>query len=221
MRWINEIDSARNTDELKSSASLFGRMIPGFVVLDSKIACALKKLLAADFKRRIYMEEQQAQQDNRFLKGRQIAYMIYDNFKISGIGEALHVFNDLSSVQLKNVNVQGFDTKWDEIPLSMTKFSLEIFQKTCTRSSTASSKNGNLSRFLNLQEKLQKRGAARYSRLTEMVRRYVEQNIRDKKKQCPQRRQIFSWRSSLERKPNVKSSRQCAGHDQRSQKCKL
>ena len=43
------------------------------------------------------MEDQKAQQDNGILKGRQSAYMIYDNLKISGIGEALLDFNDLES----------------------------------------------------------------------------------------------------------------------------
>ena len=67
------------------------------------------------------MEEQKAQQDNRFLKGRQIAYMICDNFKISGTDEALLDFNDLLRVQLENDNLPGVDAKWDEVSLSMTK----------------------------------------------------------------------------------------------------
>ena len=41
------------------------------------------------------MEEQKAQQDNRFLKGHKIAYMIFDYFKISGTGDALPDSNDL------------------------------------------------------------------------------------------------------------------------------
>ena len=67
--WINDIDSARNIDELKSSNSILRRMLPDFEELDSEIASALKKLLTADFKqRRVYMEEEKVQQDNRFLK---------------------------------------------------------------------------------------------------------------------------------------------------------
>ena len=42
-------------------------MLPDFKVLDSKIASALKKLLTADLKRRVYMEEQRAELDSRFL----------------------------------------------------------------------------------------------------------------------------------------------------------
>ena len=74
--WVSEIDFARNMNELKSSSSILGRNIPDFEAHDSKIANVLEKLLTADFKRRVYMEEQQAQQDKRFLKGRQIALNI-------------------------------------------------------------------------------------------------------------------------------------------------
>ena len=59
------------------------------------------------------MEEEKAQQDNRFLKGRQIANLIHNYFKISATSEALLDFNDLLRVHLKSGNVQGFDTKWD------------------------------------------------------------------------------------------------------------
>ena len=45
-------------------------MLPDSEVLDSKMASALKKLLTAVLERRVHMEELQAQQDNRFLKGR-------------------------------------------------------------------------------------------------------------------------------------------------------
>ena len=41
------------------------------------------------------MEEQKAQQDNRFLRGSETAYMIYDFLKTSGTSEALLDFNDL------------------------------------------------------------------------------------------------------------------------------
>ena len=49
---INEIDSARNMNELKSSIYSLRLIIPDFEILDSQIANALKKGLTADFKRR-------------------------------------------------------------------------------------------------------------------------------------------------------------------------
>ena len=47
--------------------------------------------------------------------------MINDNFKITGTSEAFLDFNDPLRVQLKNDNVQGFDTKWSEVRLSMSR----------------------------------------------------------------------------------------------------
>ena len=61
-------------------------MLPDFEVLDSKIASVLENLLAA---------ERNAQQDNRFLKGRQIAYLVHEYFKIIGTGEPILDFSDL------------------------------------------------------------------------------------------------------------------------------
>ena len=74
-------------------------MVPDFETLDSKIASALKMLLTADIKRRVYMEK-----DSRSLRGRQLAYMIHVNFKISGTGEALRDLYDLPRVHLKSDN---------------------------------------------------------------------------------------------------------------------
>ena len=51
MVWINDVASARHTDEIKSSSSVLGRKIPDLEVLDSKLESALKSLLTADFKR--------------------------------------------------------------------------------------------------------------------------------------------------------------------------
>ena len=56
--------------------------MPNFEVLDARIASALNKIIHnSHFKRRISLEEQKAQKQDRFLRGRQIAYLIYDYFR--------------------------------------------------------------------------------------------------------------------------------------------
>ena len=46
-------------------------------MLDAKIAPALKKIITNPyFKKRVNLEEQEAQMEDRFLRGRQIAFMI-------------------------------------------------------------------------------------------------------------------------------------------------
>ena len=74
------------------------------------MAGALKTFQTHNFKRRVYMEEQKAQQDKRFVEGRQNAYMIFDYVKISGTGEALVDCSDFTRVQLNKDSVQGFDS---------------------------------------------------------------------------------------------------------------
>ena len=114
------------------------------------------------------MEEQQAEQDNRFLKRRQIANMIYDNFKISETGEALLDNIDLLRVQLDNDNVQGFDTKWDG----------DILEKWYKKQPHFSE---DLKPLMASTPRIQfhKGKVASYSRLKEMVCRHVEQKMRD------------------------------------------
>ena len=68
------------------------------------------------------MEEQKAQQEDRFLRGRPIAYLIYDYFLVTGVNESVLDYAALFTVALRNDEIQEFDTRWDEILLSMTKF---------------------------------------------------------------------------------------------------
>ena len=68
-------------DELKSSRSIAGKNLPNFEMSDARIASALNKIIQnSHFKKKVSLEEQKAQKENRFLRRRQIAFMIYDYF---------------------------------------------------------------------------------------------------------------------------------------------
>ena len=59
--------------------------MPNFEVLDARIASTLNRIIHnSHFKRRISLEEQMAQNQDRFRRGRQIAYLIYEYFRVSG-----------------------------------------------------------------------------------------------------------------------------------------
>ena len=74
MQWIKEVEMVDSVDELRSSSSTRGISIPNFEVLDARIASAPNKIIHnSHFKRRISLEEQKAQKQDRFLRGRQIA----------------------------------------------------------------------------------------------------------------------------------------------------
>ena len=52
-----------------------------FEVLDARIASALNRIIHNfHFKRRVSLEEQKAKKEDRFLRGRQIAYLIHEYF---------------------------------------------------------------------------------------------------------------------------------------------
>ena len=90
MQWIREVELVDSADELRSSSSIRSISMPDFEVLDARIASALNKIIHnSQFKRRISLEEQKAQKQDRFLRGRQIAYLIYEYFGVTGATDSV------------------------------------------------------------------------------------------------------------------------------------
>ena len=77
MQWIKEVEMVGSVGELRSSSSLRGISMPIFEILDARIASALNKIIHNSHfkKRRISLEEQKAQKQDRFLRGRRIALL--------------------------------------------------------------------------------------------------------------------------------------------------
>ena len=89
---------AKSIDELTTSRSIVGRTdFADFEKLDAMIASALKRLLDKHihFRKRGSVEEQRAQNSDRFLRGRQNAYMIYEHFRANGAYGAVQGLSDL------------------------------------------------------------------------------------------------------------------------------
>ena len=73
--WIKEVEMVDSVDDFKSSCSVRNIRMPDFEVLDARIASALNRIIHnTQFKRKVSLEEQKAQKEDRFLRGRQIAY---------------------------------------------------------------------------------------------------------------------------------------------------
>ena len=116
MQWIKEVELVDSVDDLKSSCSVRGIRMPDFEVLDARIASALNKIIHnSHFKRKISLEEQKAQKEDRFLRGRQIAYLIYEQFRVTGTDDSVENYTDLFTIALRNDDIQEFDSKWDGI----------------------------------------------------------------------------------------------------------
>ena len=121
MQWIKEAELVDTVDDLRSSSSTRGISMPNFEVLEARIASALNKIIHnSQFTRRISLEEQKAQKEDRFLRGRQIAYLIYEQFPVTGSHDSVENYTDLFTIVLRNDDIQELDCKWDGILLSMT-----------------------------------------------------------------------------------------------------
>ena len=111
------MEMVESVDNLKSSRSIQGfSQFPHSELLDTRIASALNKIIGIPTSRKkVSLEEQKAQKEDRFLRGRQIAYMIYDNFRVNGAHDTVLDYADLFTLTLRDDDVQQLDTRWDEI----------------------------------------------------------------------------------------------------------
>ena len=114
MLWIKEVELVDSVDELRSSSSTRGISMPNFEVLDARIASALNKIIHnSHFKRRISLEEQKAKKQDQFLRSRQIAYLIYEYFRVTGANDSVENYADLFTISQRNDDFPVFDSKWD------------------------------------------------------------------------------------------------------------
>ena len=131
-------------------------------------------------KRQVSLEEQNAQKEDPFLRGRQIAHMICDYFRDTDDHDTVLDYADLFTTHLRNEDVQEFDTRWDDILLSMTKIPpddvLESLFKLRKRESDQ------LKTVLELYDREihQKISKPDYRRLSTMVKRSIDQTLRSR-----------------------------------------
>ena len=114
--WIKEVEIAKSIDELVTSRSITGQPnLLDFDMIDAMIASALKKLLntQSHYRKTVSVEEQRVQKSDRFSRGRQVAYMIYEYFRAAGAYEAVQGLADSFTRSLQNDDVQDFDVRWD------------------------------------------------------------------------------------------------------------
>ena len=133
MLWIKEVEMIESVDDVKSSCSVRGIRMPDFEVLDARIASALNRIIHnTRFKRKVSLEERKAQKEDRFLRGRQFAYLIYEYFRVIGANDSVENNADLCTIILRNDDIQEFGSKWDGILLSITKIpSDDILEGLC------------------------------------------------------------------------------------------
>ena len=119
------MEMVESVDDLKSARFIRGTPGPDFEVLDARTASALNRTIqSTPFKRKVSLEEQKAQKEDRFLRGRQIAYLIHEYLPVTGANDSVENYADLFTVVLRNDGIQEFDSEmgrnfivYDEDPI--------------------------------------------------------------------------------------------------------
>ena len=131
-------------------------------------------------KGRISLEEQKAQKQDRFFHGRQMAYLIYEYFQVTGANDSVENYTDLFTIVLRNDDIQEFDSNWDGFLLSMTKIPPDdIVEGLYKLRIRESEKLKTVLEWYDL-ETHQKKLWPDYHRLKTMVKRSIEQDIQIK-----------------------------------------
>ena len=110
MQWIKEIEAAKSLDDLITPNLITGQDFPDYEELDLMMASALKRCYdkRTHFRKKISVEEQRAQKDNPLLRGRQIAYLVYEYVRPTG------GLSGMFSTKLENDDIQDFDLRWEQ-----------------------------------------------------------------------------------------------------------
>jgi hypothetical protein len=104
-KWISAVETAASYESLADSGE--------FGVLDCKLAAAFGKILNGEIGRQVNLAEEKAAKNGHMLKGRQIAYMVMDYFKITAQEGAILELDDLVSLQLHSSNLKKFTHDWE------------------------------------------------------------------------------------------------------------
>ena len=171
MLWIKEVEMVESVDDFKSSR--LGIPGPNFEVLDAKIASALNKIIQnTRFQKKVSLGEMKAQKEDHFLRGRQIAYLIYEYFRVTYWSQRFcrELCRPIYSC-CRNDDIQEFGSKWDEIFLSMTQIpSDDIWESFYKLRIRESEKLKTVQELYNMEIHQKKLGPD-YHRLKTMVKR--------------------------------------------------
>jgi len=109
--WISEVEKTNSIEGLQGDDSS--------ETLDAKVAAGLSSILHCELERQITIIEEQMGQQGNMMNGRQIAWMIYQHYKVSETEGALLCFEDLLHVSLKGDNVRAFVNEWEAVIIAL------------------------------------------------------------------------------------------------------
>jgi hypothetical protein len=168
--WISQVESAKSWKELNNSGE--------FASLDAKLATALGNILTGELARQINVVEERLALQMKMIKGRQIAWMIFEHFRITETEGAILEFEDLIAIELRGDNIKQFLNDWESCLINLKavpppEILESLFRKQLERSDCLK----NVMSLYNLD--ITHNGKERsYERLLSMIRSQIEDNRR-------------------------------------------
>ena len=83
-------------------------------------------------KERSVWRNQKAPKEDRFHRGRHIAYLIYEYFRVTGANDSVENYANLFTIVLRNDDVQELDSRWTAFYYQWRKSHLMTSWKDCT-----------------------------------------------------------------------------------------
>ena len=106
--------------------------------------------------------------------------MIYEYFQVTGTNDSVENYADLFTIGLRNDDIQEFDSKWDRILFSMTKIPPDDILDGLYKLRIRESEKLKTVLALYDLENHQKKLGLDYHRLKTMVKRSIEQDLRNR-----------------------------------------
>ena len=97
------------------------RDVGKFTKLDAKLLSALTNILTGDFARKVDTYKETEATNHRYVRGRQVLFMMHEHFSTNIKHGATYSLQDLFSVKLKGDNLRGFISNWDQVMAGIPK----------------------------------------------------------------------------------------------------
>ena len=152
--------------------------MPKIFDVDSSFFCRSDRSSRCDDRTRQFRFLQKVQKKDWFLRSRQIAFIICDYFRVTGAHDTVLDYADFFSINHRNDDVQEFDTRWDQIVLSMTRIPPDDVLESSYKLRIRESDQLKTALELFDMEIHQKISTPNYQRFKTMVKRSTDQKLR-------------------------------------------
>ena len=166
-QWITAVEKATSFDELADSGE--------FPQLDALLSMEWDKILTGEFKKRLQLKELEYSLLGKMVKGRQITWNVFHNFRTTDIDGAMLEWDEIINIELHGDNLSQFLTDWDATCLNINQLPDENFLETMFRKQIEKSVQLRGQMALYWQEVTQKGVKKSYEGLRRIVDLYLEE----------------------------------------------